>query len=190
MKAIDTGCWRKGRTFLRTAKFLYPASNIRQHSEMGTDLVRLHTMKCPLSNPSFRHGFSRNPKNNLDTGLRRYDARDLATHLCGVVLRCQAKNKYPMRPPPVIPACFWRESRCLKALDPRQKHVGVTGRLAFIQKPVPAGFRRGGCGNDDQATVLDAYLLTRALRGISPERCTLILTRMEFFAKGQTLNAG
>jgi hypothetical protein len=29
--------------------------------------------------------------------------------------------------------------------------------LAFIQKPVPAGFRRGSYGNDDQATVLVAY---------------------------------
>jgi hypothetical protein len=32
-------------------------------------------------------------KNNLDTGLRRYDARDLDTHLCGVALRLPAKAK-------------------------------------------------------------------------------------------------
>jgi hypothetical protein len=36
--------------------------------------------------------------------------------------------------PYVIPACFWRESRFFEALDPRQKHAGVTGRLAFIQR--------------------------------------------------------
>jgi hypothetical protein len=41
-------------------------------------------------------------KNNPDNGLRRYDAWDLDTHLCGVALRNQLKM--PRKPLIVIPA--------------------------------------------------------------------------------------